>query len=252
MIPLTIWHIGGDGDIGPARAIIDRHKETKLVTFDARPEVGLPVCFSDREGEADFYIMRNPMASSLLRPDPARLHEQCKWDLEGGASRIDLWGDIAAVERTERVRTTTVDAYAREHGTPDVLSIDVQGAETRVFAGAQDTLSKVLAVISEVEFEPIYEGQGLFDRQMQMLRGHGFRLAHLFQPQPWHPGVPSGDGFYTVAEALWLRYGPSVDSLALDQLLKLTLIAGCFNRSSYARDLWNRSQAMLMAAGASR
>lgn len=245
MIPLTIWHIGGDGAIGPAEAITKKVPHATLVTFDVRQEVGLPVCFSDKEGEADFYITQNKMASSLLRATSQ--DEQVLWDDDNGR-RVEKWGDLTAVTATERVRTTTIDAYAAEHGNPDVLSLDVQGAETMVLRGAEKTLPKVLAVITEVEFWPVYEGQGLIDEQMAILRRHGFRLLALYNSQEWHKGEPSGRGFLTVAEAVWLR-DTDGRGLSFDQLANLTQIAATYDAASYALKLLGLAQNRINECG---
>jgi len=230
---ITIWHIGGEGQIGPAQAIIDLMPgQTKLVTFDARPEHGLPLCFDESEGEADFYINRNAMSSSLLRADPAMADESIPWDET--PPRTDVWGDISATERTVRVRTTSVDAYAKGDA-PDVLSIDAQGAEMRILRGAENTLSRVLALVTEVEFHPIYEHQGLLEDQIPFLRAHGFRLAGIENLQYWHPTrEPMGQGFLTVGEAIWLRRD-GLHDLSAEQLTRLCAIGIAFKRHSYAR-----------------
>ena len=243
---MIVWHIGGDGQIGPAQAILNKANGARLVTFDARPEVGLPVCFDDKEGEADFYITKNAMASSLLRSHPAAHAEQCLWE---DNNRVDVWGDITAVDRVERVRTTTVDAYvAAGHEAPDVLSIDAQGAETRILRGAEKTLANVLCVITEVEFSEIYAGQGLLDHQMTFLRGHGFRLGRLYNEQTWHPGEPKGQGFLTVAEAVWFRH-ERLEELGPLQLMDLTTIAASFDFVSFALKVWTMASRKIELAG---
>lgn len=246
-IPLTIWHIGGDGPIGPGDRIIERYPGTKLVTFDARPEHGMPLCFDEHEGEADFYITANGMASSLLRSAPAAWAEQCKWE-KGEESWIDVWGEITKVVKTERVRTTTVDAYAAEHGAPDILSLDVQGAEMRVLRGAVATMQSLVCAITEIETWEIYEGQGLLDHQLAFFREHGFRLVGLFNTQPWHQGEPNGEGFMTVAEGIWLRFA-GIENLDFPQLFKLALVAAAYDRNSYAKKLFELAKAKVVAAG---
>ena len=43
-------------------------------------------------------------------------------------------------EGDERVRTTTLDALAREYGTPDLVLMDIQGAEAAALRGARELL----------------------------------------------------------------------------------------------------------------
>lgn len=235
--PLTIWHIGGDGAIGPAQCVIDAFPNTVLTTFDARPEVGLPVCFDETDGEADFYVNAAPMSSSLLRA--CARDEQVAWGMEGGGIRIERWADLTRVDHVERVRTTTVDAWAAGRA-PDLLSIDAQGAELRILRGAAKTLPRILALVTEVEFWPLYEGQGLFGEQAALLAAAGFRLAGIENLQYWHTGKPQGEGWLTVGEAVWLRF---VADLEPQAAMRLALLAYAFKRYSYMKQLAEKALA---------
>ena len=62
----------------------------------------------------------------------------------------------------------------------DLLKIDVQGAETMVFDHGRAKLSGAVAVISELRFYPLYEGEPLLDAQIALLADLGFRF-HKFQ-----------------------------------------------------------------------
>lgn len=56
----------------------------------------------------------------------------------------------------------------------DFIKIDVQGTEYDVLSGAKSTLGKTVAVLCEVEFMPVYEGQKLFSEVEIFMRGLGF------------------------------------------------------------------------------
>lgn len=61
----------------------------------------------------------------------------------------------------------------------DLLKIDVQGAELKVFAGAERLLSQAVAVQTEVSFITLYEGQPSFGEVDVTLRLLGF-IPHCF------------------------------------------------------------------------
>lgn len=61
----------------------------------------------------------------------------------------------------------------------DLLKIDIQGGETKVFDNASRHLSKAVAVITEVAAIPLYTDQPLLDAQMRSLRQYGYDL-HKF------------------------------------------------------------------------
>jgi hypothetical protein len=62
------------------------------------------------------------------------------------------------------------------------LKVDVEGAENRVFNGAQEMFSRgaVRSVFVEVYFDPVYEGMPLmWDLHAQLIEV-GFRLHGLY------------------------------------------------------------------------
>jgi FkbM family methyltransferase len=81
-----------------------------------------------------------------------------------------------------------------------LLKIDVQGYEDRVIAGAPNTLSSCKAIIIEVSFLELYEGQALFDQIYETLKTKGFsyrgNLYQLLSPL---------DGSPLQADALFVR-----------------------------------------------
>lgn len=86
-----------------------------------------------------------------------------------------------------RVALTTLDAWAAQRGEaelprPVLIKMDVQGYEDRVLSGGAATFSSAAAVLTEVSFAPLYQGQLLFDDLHQRLRAAGFRCAGFVDP----------------------------------------------------------------------
>jgi FkbM family methyltransferase len=104
---------------------------------------------------------------------------------------------------TIEVQTDTIDHFCWERGISniDILKVDVEGAEERVFKGAREMFAKgaIRAVFVEVYFRPVYERMPLFwDLDIQLKR-FGFGLCGLYSLSS------SGDGFLNFGNALYLR-----------------------------------------------
>jgi FkbM family methyltransferase len=80
------------------------------------------------------------------------------------------------------------------------IKIDVQGYEDKVIAGAAATIAKTKAIIIEVSFRELYEGQPLFDSIFALLSNMGFKyMGNLYQL------LSPIDGSPLQADALFVR-----------------------------------------------
>jgi FkbM family methyltransferase len=254
---IVIWHIGGEGDYGPIGDIIKRFGQNViLVLFEARdsaPEflnerdpAELPVkivinrCIAERTGPCDFFINKGGLSSSALPPATSALDEHVTY------AHCHTWKENTQLEKIVELDAVSIDDLIAEGQvpSPDVLSMDVQGAEFSILKGARKTIQKsVLAVVSEVEFSALYEGQGLFHDQMRLLAEMNFRLADILNVQYFHPGPAIGSGFLTVGEAVFLR---GMGAIAEDasspnsfvRLMKLAAISFGLGRYSYSNQIY--------------
>jgi FkbM family methyltransferase len=108
---------------------------------------------------------------------------------------------------TIEVQTDTIDHFCWERGisTIDILKVDVEGAEERVFKGAREMFSRgaVKSVFVEVYFRPVYERMPLFWDLDTQLKRFGFGLCGLYSLSS------SGDGFLNFGNALYMRHAES-------------------------------------------
>lgn len=254
-LDLVCYHVGGYGDYSHANILGETFPtRTLYVAFEARlddsdvdaqqkyVESGIRTlliqeCVSDRNGIEKFYVNTRPASSSLFRPSPKAFFEH----MPGDAKDV-TWKTNTELDRVVEIQTTTIDDVIARRAVPapDMLSVDAQGAELKIFHGAQRAFEhNILAVISEVEFHRIYEGQPLFSDQFEFLYSHGFRLAEIFAQQYWHPVARAGYGLLTVGEALFIRDarellalpGIPAEQLAV-KLIKLAALAFLFGRLS--------------------
>ena len=91
---------------------------------------------------------------------------------------------------TSSMPLRALDSFVRESSLPppDLLKLDVQGYELQVLEGATDALRAASAVICEVSFVELYEGQCLFVDIVGLLASRGFGV-HAFGAETAR-GVP--------------------------------------------------------------
>ena len=183
MDTIKIVHIGGRDNIGPADCMLkiegasevylieaamegaarDTYTKSSLGKFKGTtPFYLVEACISDKEGPAVFNINHDPRSSSLFKMASTaegyvRLERKKK---------TFPWKLVARTEREINLHTTTLDRLVRDKviPIPNILSMDIQGAEYPSLVGGKSILESddILAVITEVEFRPLYEGQATF------------------------------------------------------------------------------------------
>ncbi len=119
-------------------------------------------------GPATLHVTREPGSSSLYPPldDVIDRHPRLEMQREVQAQPIEL---------------ITLDDWCAGNGfaRADLLKLDTQGSELDILRGAQRSLESVDVVETEVEFNPMYDGQPLFGDIDRFLRDRGFVLWHL-------------------------------------------------------------------------
>jgi FkbM family methyltransferase len=211
-----------------------------------------PLCLSSAIGEADLHITRAAHSSSLY--PPARAVSRWKSGLdEKSAFRT---ADYFEVVNVQRVRTTTLAAWAEGQGVSDIdfIKLDVQGAELDVLRGAGSLLRQAVGMEVEVEFVPLYEGQPLFADIDGFARDQGFSffdflfthtghyVGRLRSPvdrflvkSQTHLGQMRGQ--LVTADALYFRDPVGRDVMPAEKCLKLAVLAELYGHVEYAFEL---------------
>lgn len=127
----------------------------------ARGFVVHPVALSDRAGEADFHLNAYPAASSLLPTT-----DLCRKEYPQTA-RSSMC----------RVRLARLDDELPDPPQDSLVKIDAQGHELPIIRGGQRVLVAARAILIEMTFLPLYEGQALFNEVHRSLDELGFDLA---------------------------------------------------------------------------
>lgn len=121
----------------------------------------------DANGHAEMHVNRHSMTTSML---PAS---------ERGVAYYGEWLDCVRKERVDVVR---LDDWARRNGVDAVhaMKIDVQGFEAQMLRGAERLLREsVVAVYSEAQLIPEYEGASTYSDIDSILRDYGFGLHQI-------------------------------------------------------------------------
>jgi FkbM family methyltransferase len=173
----------------------------------------------------------------------AVFHET-NWSLTGSLLApnrpvLDRYPDLGSLtqERARHlVRTVRLDDVIPAGGM-DLLKIDVQGGEGRVFDGARARLEECLLVWTEVEFLELYQGQPLFGDIDRMLRERGLRffgfagvaqrpLASWAASAATGSFLPAPRRFQQIwADAIYLPEPERIATLDADRALRLALIS---------------------------
>jgi FkbM family methyltransferase len=193
----------------------------------------LPTAIAGIDGEQELHITRDPVSTSLLRPDPSI----------GEAFAKPQFFDVL---RTARVACRTLDSALAEAGVnrPAYLKIDVEGAELEILKAAPATVSSLLAIKIEVGFRRFRHGQPLAAEIELFLRGQGFELLDFLAPRHWrvqgyviHPqagtgAIPYSRGVLMQGDYLFLRDpGTVAGPQRLFQLAALAMAHGFFDHA---------------------
>ncbi|MGA0542824.1 FkbM family methyltransferase [Neotabrizicola sp. VNH66] len=145
--------------------------EPQAEAFAALPQTEteryLPVAVGDGS-EIALNIYASSGMTSVFRPDLAAM------DWLGKRKR---WGTVL---RTVQVPTVRLDDVAGLEAI-DLLKIDIQGGERAVIENGPRLLSGASAVITELRYYPLYEGEPMLHGVDAVLRAQGFVL-HRFLP----------------------------------------------------------------------
>jgi FkbM family methyltransferase len=123
------------------------------------------MALSDQNGTAEINVSKNFESSSLLKMQA--IHKKVYPESE--------------YVRKETIQTGRLDDVININDLTGntLLKIDVQGYENKVIAGGKKVIDDVAAVIIEFSYEPIYEGQWLFDETHKYFTTNGFRFIGM-------------------------------------------------------------------------
>lgn len=224
---ITIHHVGGRSGSTPVPELSQFSSDLNWTFYEADEacteqirestrEMGkvtvLPYCLGKARGNAILYLNKDPNTSSLLPFNKACNDYYYFW-VDPNVGPIDyVYGEAMACMEQQPVKVHPLKELVDngEVEPPDFLTMDTQGSEYEILEGAGSLLdTQVLAVHTEIEFQPIYQNQRLFGDISTLLAGHGFQFARFTSMHEMSPARgPLGaraDGFQVFGDGLFLK-----------------------------------------------
>lgn len=127
----------------------------------------IPKAIGNKNTEVNFNISRNLPSSSFL--ETTGLYKE-------------YHGETTKTEEVTPVKMITLDSFFEGAEVVDILKLDVEGYELEVLKGAENMLSNVRVIMTEVWFSDGYESAPYFSDIDIYLREHGFALLNIYNP----------------------------------------------------------------------
>ncbi len=122
-----------------------------------------PVALGEKNGEVDFIINEQDASSSIL-PMSEMMKSQFPGVIESSSTTVP-------------VRKLDDELTGYDLQDDIVIKIDAQGVEDSIIRGGRKIFSRAKAVIIEMSFVPMYEGQSLFNEVHALLDECGHELT---------------------------------------------------------------------------
>jgi FkbM family methyltransferase len=175
--PLTLADVGAVGGIHtrwrpfkPWMRVVAFEPDKRAAQRDEDAKtIWVAAALADTPGARTLNVTRHLTGTSLLMPNRPVID-----NIFADPSSFD-------VVAQPQVVCTTLDRAVEEHGFEfDAVKIDTQGTELDILRGGKSMLAtSLIAVETEVEFIPLYEGQALFCEVNGFLQQQDFMLLDL-------------------------------------------------------------------------
>lgn len=187
--------------------------------FDGQPHMRAVQAAVGQPGKSPFYAHKIGSLSSIfrIRPEAAKYLGKEFWTKrEVKELRVDLLA-LDAVEGIEAL---------------DVLKMDVQGAERDVMRFGRKTLKDAVAIIPEVRFYQMYQGEPMWADLDQELRAQGFVLHKFLHQKTVAVGSSFSQDFERAGasqlldgDAVYIPSLEKIDSIDSAKLARLAIAA---------------------------
>lgn len=125
-----------------------------------------PIALAATDGEAQLHVLSSAVNSSLRAPNPEFVR---RYAMTGFDTVKTLILQTTSLDKVLFGARKDVDYWG------EFIKIDTQGTELEILHGARRTLEeRTVALLVEVEFFHIYQGEKLFSEVEQWLRNSGF------------------------------------------------------------------------------
>ncbi len=209
-----------------------------------------PVALGRADEKRAFHETRHGMCASLYKPNEALLGLYQNFE-------------VAYLKSVSEIDTRSLDSFAKSQQIVDVdfIKIDVQGAEREIFQGGNKLLDNVVAIVSEVEFVPLYIDQPLFGDVCAHLSRKNL-MFHKFlgmAGRTLRPTLLNGNPNFATqhlwSDAVFITHVQKIPDLPPRKMAKLAMIAclyGSIDVSFYCLQQYDRRQGTRLLAEAQK
>lgn len=191
----------------------------ELKKYESEHATFFPYALGDEE-EVQFNLYRSSGLNSVFAP------------YEGAFTYLGRSRKNMTLIESKSMKTKKLDNI-KEVPQFDLLKIDIQGGEVKVFQGARKKLSNALVVITEVRFYQLYENEPMFGGVDTELRKQGFQLLKINaiksrivpNSQQYSINRPIIRSQWIDGDAIYIRDLGKLDNYSDDQLRHLSLLA---------------------------
>ena len=204
----------------------------------------LPYAVAGEVGQRQFHVCRAPGSSSLYAPNR---------ELIGEFSRhLEHRLEVVA---TEPLKVLTLDPVTAKEGlAPDVIKLDVQGAELEILHAGTRTLATTFLVEAELEFSPIYVGQPVFADFDVFMRSRGWVLLGLrrtvWRRREGVEGRSTSGGQLMYGDALYYNASLLQNTSSQQLLVRWLMSLSAYRQYDMIVQLLNRNEATVSESSA--
>jgi len=183
-----------------------------------------PFALGENNEKRKLYVTQDPMCNSLYKPNEEflRLYHELQY---------------MYLKKETEIETITLDTFVDRYSINkiDFIKIDVQGAELDIFKGSKKLLSKVLKIVCEVEFVPLYQEQPLFGDISKFLSQYNFMFNKFLglSGRTLKPLIANKDktigSQHMWTDAIFIQNINKIQNHSDENLLKLSVLAAIYN-----------------------
>lgn len=180
-------------DVGACHALESvelskKYPNAKVYTFEANP-VSYDVCLENTEGYDSITVINEAVndydgVCKFYPMDKEKTITTWEDGNQGASSLYRANGQYDFIEKYVQyeieVPCTRLDTFCEKNGIDkiDIIWMDLQGAELKALQSLGPLLDTVQIIHTELEMNPMYEGQCLFNDVNEYLTNNGFDLEY--------------------------------------------------------------------------
>jgi len=193
----------GSRDCLDAIEVLNHYNPRKIYSFECNPE-SIQVCKNNIADYNSIELVESAVGNCNDVIDFYATDMEKSKDKNIGASSalFHNGGQKDFIQKKINVPCTRLDTFMNDNNIEniDLLCLDLQGYEKIALEGMGERIKDVSYIITEVNFEPYYEGSVLFDDLLVFLNEKGFLFETAWPAIHFFNRVSFGDAIFKRAK----------------------------------------------------